>query len=322
MNRNNILTLISVLIMGGFCIYMILVQDLRSVIQSFRWGLTSDKVQILSFLFGVFLCSCTGYIISLTIKEKSSSRIASPLGIIMSVFLIVYWFIPMSGTGTMGANWYNIPVAVRNQYRIACLFTHSSRSWPTAHFEVLKEEGSEWEEGPLEGFFDLDIFGYRSRFNRILSASKGKYKEGKSKGRLYPSNRKRLQEMSQYIAETWSKNNPQDPPVTKVRLTLANHPTGKKHCMAREDWNRPPLTDIPTKYVREVGVFPIKTSENQSTTPVKKKRDIKNRITPKIKTPIQSPKSNVLQNMNLHSETLDDSKDAVNEQQDTKKLEE
>ena len=270
MNKNNILTLVSFLLLGGLCIYMILVQDMRTFLQSLRWGLTSGEIQIYSFVIGTILCAIAGIIISLKINEKSSSRITTPFGVFMSIFLLSYWFIPMSGTGSMGASWYNIPVAIRNQYRIACLFTHSSRSWPTAHFEVLKEGESDWEEGPLEGYFDLDIFGYRSRFNRILSASKGKYKEGKSKGKLYPSNRKRLQEMSEYIAKMWAKNNPEDPPVTKVRLSLANHPTGKKHCMAREKWSRPPIEDIPKKYLREVGVFPISSSDAIKTTPSKK----------------------------------------------------
>jgi hypothetical protein len=294
MNRNSIQTIISVFLLGGAAIYIILAQDLRIFIQSFKWGLRSADIQILSFFIGIIVCSIAGYTISLSIKEKSTSRIATPFGAIMSVFLMAYWFIPMTGTGAMGANWYNIPVVVRNQYRISCLFTHSSRSWPTAHFEVLKQGESEWEEGPLEGFFDLDIFGYRSRFNRILSASKGKYKEGKSKGKLYPSNRKRLQEMSEYIAQTWGKNNPADPPVTKVRLSLANHPTGKKHCMAREAWGRPPLTDIPTKYVREVGIFPMKDSSDNSTTPLKKNATPR-KISPEIKQrSLTVPKTKIL----------------------------
>ena len=76
--------------------------------------------------------------------------------------------------------------------------------------------------------------------------------------------------MSEYIAKMWAKNNPEDPPVTKVRLSLANHPTGKKHCMAREKWSRPPIEDIPKKYLREVGVFPISSSDAIKTTPSKK----------------------------------------------------
>ena len=272
MYKNNLLAFISALTLGSLSIYIILNRDLRTIIQSWKLNVSADEIQILSFVVGVIICSITGLVISHFIKERSSERIVTPFGMIMSVFLVIYWFIPMSGTGTMGANWYNIPVAVRNQYRIACLFTHSSRSWPTAHFEVLQEGETEWKEGPLEGFFDLDIFGYRSRFNRILSASKGAYKEGKSKGKLYPVNRRRLQEMSDYIAKTWAVNYPDDPDVVKVRLSLVNHPVGKKHCMAREAWSRPPLTEIPSKYVREVGTFMIRSqktvpSSEKSTTP-------------------------------------------------------
>ena len=292
MNKNNISALVSALMLGYLCIYLILKEDLRAVIQLWKLGINADEIQILSFVIGVVICSITGLVIWYFIKEKSSDRIATPFGMIMSVFLTIYWFIPMSATGAMNANWYNIPVAVRNQYRIACLFTHSSRSWPTAHFEVLQEGETEWKEGPLEGFFDLDIFGYRSRFNRILSASKGAYSEGKSKGKLYPANRRRLQEMSDYIAGRWAINYPEDPPVQKVRLSLANHPVGKEHCMAREPWSRPPLTEIPSKYVREVGTFII---DSKNSNP-----SIRGKTIPKLPSSTQtSPKiseSNIKEN--------------------------
>ena len=38
--------------------------------------------------------------------------------------------------------------------------------------------------------------------------------------------------------------------------------------MAQEKWSRPPIEDIP-KYLREVGVFPISSSDAIKTTPSK-----------------------------------------------------
>ena len=91
--------------------------------------------------------------------------------------------------------------------------------------------------------------------------------------------------MSEYIAKMWAKNNPTDPPVTKVRLTLANHPTGKKHCMAREKWSRPPIEEIPKKYLREVGVFPT-SSDTKKSTPSKKSNSLQKVQKKPLKVPI------------------------------------
>ena len=94
--------------------------------------------------------------------------------------------------------------------------------------------------------------------------------------------------MSEYIAKMWAKNNPTDPPVTQVRLSLANHPTGKKHCMAREKWSRPPIEEIPKKYLREVGVFPI-SSDTKKTTPSKKSNALQKVPSKVQKKPLKVP---------------------------------
>ncbi|MEC7987487.1 MAG: hypothetical protein VX278_20140, partial [Myxococcota bacterium] len=148
---------------------------------------------------------------------------------------------------------YAYPPALRNQFRIACLFSHSSKSWPTTHYEVQFEEGGPWIEGPLEGIFELDIFGYRTRFNRIVLASKYKNKKGKVVGK----NALRLRQLGYYIKKRWPELHPEDPPIQKIRYTMAKHPVGKKHCMALEPWSRPPLTEIPKKYKRSLGVYSL-----------------------------------------------------------------
>jgi uncharacterized membrane protein len=158
MHQNTIKTLISSIVLIGATAYFILFLDLRTELRSFKLGLDSGEIQLLSFVIGITLCCITGFALSRNTTEKNTTRISTNLGMTMSIFLLLYWFIPMTGTGIMGANWYNIPVAVRNQYRISCLFTHSSRSWPTAHFEVRKFGEMTWTEGPLKGYFDLDIF--------------------------------------------------------------------------------------------------------------------------------------------------------------------
>ena len=122
----------------------------------------------------------------------------------------------------------------------SCLFTHASRAWHTVHYEVRMVGQLRWEEGPLEGYFDLDMFGYRSRLNRIVLASRYKNK----RGMVYGRNKIRLEEMGHFIADRWSVLNPDDSRVQEVRFTRVAHKTGEEHCMARERWSRPPLDTI------------------------------------------------------------------------------
>ena len=187
---------------------------------------------------GIFL------VLSPYLRENSNTRQISLYGLLMSIFFLFVFIVPMSLTGAAQAKLYHIPAPIRNQYRISCLFTHASRTWDTAHYEVRLAGQLRWKEGPLEGFFDLDIFGYRSRFNRILGASR--YKN--SRGEVYGKNKIRLEEMAHFIADRWATLNPEDPAVQEVRFTRAKHKTGEEHCMKRERWSRPPLSEIPEKY--------------------------------------------------------------------------
>jgi hypothetical protein len=227
----------------------------------FRKQLQMWSVQypdVTSVLIGALVgCILGMLLINSTRTKKSLQRWITPYGMIITVVSMFLWFIPMSATGMVSAKLYTYPVIIRNQFRISCLFTYVSKSWPTAHYEILFEDQNEWKEGPLEGFFDIDLFGNRTRFNRILGASKGKYKSGKNKGKLYPQNKTRLQEMANYIAHQWYKQNPNstDAQISKIRFTLANHPVGKKQCMTNEPWSRPKLLEVPKKYKRIVGTF-------------------------------------------------------------------
>ncbi len=183
------------------------------------------------------------YQVSPHVRRKTAERHISLYGLVASVGLLTLFIVPMSLTGAVQAKLYHIPAPLRNQYRISCLFTHESKTWDTAHYEVRLAGQLRWQEGPLEGFFDLDIFGYRSRFNRILGASR--YKN--SRGEVYGRNKVRLEEMGHFIANRWATLHPEDPLVQEVRFTRVRHKTGGEHCMKRERWSRPTLASIPSK---------------------------------------------------------------------------
>ena len=76
------------------------------------------------------------------------------------------------------------------------------------------------------------------------------------KGKVVGKNAIRLKEIGFYIKDHWHEAFPDDPPLS-VRFTVANHPVGKKHRMEVGNWTRPPLTEIPTKYKRDLGTYEL-----------------------------------------------------------------
>ena len=205
-----------------------------------KWGY-AGSADLIAFCAGFFVGALLGLGLSSWMRTRSEQRLISPYGMTMSILAILFWLIPMAMTGALKAKLHSFPVAVRNQYRISCLFTHSSKYWHTIHYQVRLKDEIAWQEGPLDGFFDLDIFGYRSKLNRIVLASRAT----KTSGKLYSKNRKRLEELSVFIGERWGLLYPEDPPVMEVRFFRVGHKVGEAHCMSREPWSRPPLESIP-----------------------------------------------------------------------------
>jgi hypothetical protein len=163
----------------------------------------------------------------------------------MTILIVFIWLVPMALTGILNTSLLDVPAAIRNQYRISCLFTHSSKTWQTVHYEVRLEGQLSWKEGPLEGFFDVDIFGHRTRFNRIMLASKNND----------PKSRLRRKEVAQYIVNRWPVVFPDTPTVKEIRITQVSNPVGGKHCMAREPWSRPVLANVPKRQKRVIADF-------------------------------------------------------------------
>lgn len=203
------------------------------------WGYQNKEYWAIAF--GIVLFLPFSWWFSPYIRTRSEKRMISPYGSVVSILLVLIWLVPLNCTGNLKANLYTIPAPIRNQYRISCLFTSASRSWHTVHYEVRKEGQVQWEEGPLEGFFELDIFGYRTKLNRVGLASRYKGKDGKIHGK----NKTRFIDMAKFIGMRWAENYPTDPEVKEVRFQRVAHKVGKEHCMKREVWSRPALSSIP-----------------------------------------------------------------------------
>ena len=224
----------------GWLLGTFFVPEALKPIQNWPWWnqILPWRQWVLSSTLGALFVWLTPYI-----QASPDLKHTNRYGLGMSVFLFGAWLIPMTLTGAVQAKLYHIAAPIRNQYRISCLFTHPSRAWHTVHYEVRLAGQLRWKEGPLEGYFDLDIFGYRSRLNRIVLASRYKNKQGK----VYGRNKLRLEELGHFIADRWATLNPEDTRVQEVRFTRVGHKVGEAHCMARERWSRPPLNKIPKK---------------------------------------------------------------------------
>jgi hypothetical protein len=80
------------------------------------------------------------------------------------------------------------------------------KGWQSYALEVQRGGSGQWEEMSEEGYFELPVFGYRSRLHRTLGHS---YKRGK--GAL------RLKEMGQYIKRRYDQLNPDGPSLDALR---------------------------------------------------------------------------------------------------------
>ena len=201
----------------------------------------------LSALAGAFVGMFLGFVLAPFARQFTQSRLVTPYGVVMTILIVFIWLVPMALTGILNTSLLDVPAAIRNQYRISCLFTHSSKSWQTVHYEVRLEGQLSWKEGPLEGFFDVDIFGHRTRFNRIMLASKNND----------PKSRLRRKEVAQYIVNRWPIVFPDTPTVKEIRITQVSNPVGGKHCMARESWSRPVLANVPKRQKRVIADFSL-----------------------------------------------------------------
>ena len=210
-----------------------------------RGGEFALEFEAMATLLGAFIGLLLGFWLAPFSRQQNEKRWVTPYGVVMSILIFLVWMIPMALTGTLNTSLLDIPAGIRNQYRISCLFTHSSKTWQTVHYEVRLEGQLSWTEGPLEGFFDIDIFGHRTRFNRIMLASKNND----------PKSRLRRKEVAAYIVKTWPTVFPDSPPIKELRMTQVSNPVGGKHCMARESWSRPKLDDVPRKHKRSLAEF-------------------------------------------------------------------
>lgn len=143
-------------------------------------------------------------------------RLMSAAGVVASLFFLLVWLGPITYVGSAGRDLYKVgPIPVhrdlRHMHRVACLFTREVGAWGTYHIEIRPDAGADWVELPLDGFFDMSIFGYRTRFHRLFGKS---YRRG--------GGAKRAQYMARWIADRYATMHPAAPPLHGVRYVSAS----------------------------------------------------------------------------------------------------
>ncbi len=159
-------------------------------------------------------------------------------GIITAIFIFV-WLIPITYVGGVGRDVSWMPTIMKHQMRVACLFTHKSSSWRSYHMQIQTEaSGDEWVELDDAGYFDMTVFGYRSRLHRLLGQSWRK-----------PKGIKRTQAISAWMKDQYAIKNPNGPKLTAIRYVLTSHSIQK---LAKQDtrYKKEPLSSVdPKKWV-------------------------------------------------------------------------
>lgn len=134
--------------------------------------------------------------------------------VVFALLFIVLWLAPMGAVGAFKTDFRSYPVYLQNLHRCACLFTNSVRHWSTFHIQVQTSDDDTWTELDEAGYFDMPVFGYRSRFHRILSHAWGK-----------PGEKRRTDEVARFIAERFHVLHPSGPTLTAVRFARVQHKT-------------------------------------------------------------------------------------------------
>lgn len=140
-------------------------------------------------------------------------RMMSVAGAACSLFFVVVWLLPITYVGSAGHDIRCLDGDLRHMHRVACLFPAEAKWWGTYHIEVQTGPGEPWVELPLDGYFDMSIFGYRTRFHRLV---------GKSYRR--PGAKARNVYLARWIAQRRRAREPDAAPLWGMRFVAAYAP--------------------------------------------------------------------------------------------------
>jgi len=173
----------------------------------------------------------------------AATRMMSGLGVVASLVFVFAWLGPITYVGSAGKDIKWMHRDLRHMQRVACLFTKEVGAWGTYHIEVRPSAGKDWVELPLDGYFDMSIFGYRTRFHRLL---------GKSYRRR--GGRARAEYMARWIADRHHQLDPDAPKLGGVRFVSASR---RVETLLKEKgrFRKQALADVPKRRRRVLMTF-------------------------------------------------------------------
>lgn len=213
-------------------------------------------------------------------------RLVTRFSAIAALVFMLGWIVPISYVGSAGRDIRWMPREMRHLQRVACLFTRSVRSWGTYHIELRFEGSRKWVELPLEGYFDMSIFGYRTRFHRLI---------GKSYRRRGGATRTWY--LARWIARRYAAKNPDAPKITGVRFSQGVRPV-KDLVKEKGRFRKIAIKDLPPNRRRTVAVLgerklwsdtPPRSVRPPKRRKRKRKRKAPTRVQPRKQAPIKAP---------------------------------
>lgn len=172
---------------------------------------------------------------------KRPRRMLTVYDVALTVLFILAWLIPITYVGATKRDAPWLPDWLRHQHRVSCLFINEVKGWQTYRLEVQRGGSDRWEPMSEENYFELPVFGYRSRLHRVLGHS---YKKGKGA--------QRLREVGQYVKERYDQLNPEGPSLDAlrfVRIYMTNE------MLAKQTGRFKPMqpNEVPASYVLYFG---------------------------------------------------------------------
>jgi hypothetical protein len=170
------------------------------------------------------------------------TRLCRPWDAVASVLLIGVWLLPITYTGVMRADVPFFPDWLAYQQRVACLFTNAMDYWSTYHPQVRLQgdPADAWQELPEAGYFDMTVFGYRSKLERAMEYCQGTAWQAEA-----------ATETARFIATRWAELHP-DQPLAAVRFARVVY-TSRSLVGQPGAFVRQPLADVPPQQVSYFG---------------------------------------------------------------------
>jgi len=171
--------------------------------------------------------------------DSPSQLSVSKKDLFSCLFFIFIWIIPITYTNLVNKDIPFFPRTLCYVQRISFLFTKAIWRWPVYYVLIRYENTPGWTILPEDEYFHLQPFGFRTRFDQLMTFSH--YNTGWSPG--VKSKKARERELAHWLARNYAQRHKDQPAVEAVQFVAAvfkveDKPTFKGH------WQKPSLNSF------------------------------------------------------------------------------